>query len=66
VTDTELLTVERVMAEVDAVDSEELAELATVLLPPERLAAAGVGPDEDRFRAAVGRASATLVEQAAA
>jgi predicted Zn-dependent peptidase len=66
VTDTELLTVERVMAEIDAVDSEELAELATVLLPPERLAAAGVGPDEGRFRAAVRRASATLVEQAAA
>jgi len=28
--------------------------------------AAGVGPDETRFRSAVGRASATLVEQAAA
>jgi len=35
-------------------------------LPAERLAAAGVGPDEGRFRSAVGRASATLVEQAAA
>jgi predicted Zn-dependent peptidase len=66
VTDTELLTVERVMAEIDAVDTDELAELATVLLPPERLAAAGVGPDENRFRAAVGRASTSLVGQAAA
>ena len=42
VTDTELLTLERVMAEIDAVDTGELAELATVLLPSERLAAAGV------------------------
>ena len=66
VTDTELLTVERVMAEIDAVDTGELAELATVLLPPERLAAAGVGPDETRFRTAVGRASEKLVGQAAA
>jgi predicted Zn-dependent peptidase len=66
VTDTELLTLERVMAEIDAVDPEELAELATVLLPSERLAAAGVGPDEARFRSAVGRASSSLVEQAAA
>ena len=57
VTDTELLTLERVIAEIDAVDPDELAELAAVLLPPERLAAAGVGPDEERFRAAVGRAS---------
>jgi predicted Zn-dependent peptidase len=66
VTDTELLTLERVIAEIDAVHTDELAELAEVLLPAERLAAAGVGPDEARFRSAVGRASATLVEQAAA
>jgi predicted Zn-dependent peptidase len=66
VTDTELLTLERVMAEIDAVDGDELAELVSDLLPPERLAAAGVGPDEARFRAAVARASSTLVGQAAA
>src|SRR5690242_19272919 len=66
VTDTELLTLERVIAEIDAVDPDELAELASVLLPPERLAAAGVGSDEEHFRSAVGRASASLVEQAAA
>ncbi len=66
VSDTELLTLERVMAEIDAVDAGELAELASVLLPPERLAAAGVGPDEARFREAVGRASTTLVAEEAA
>jgi len=66
VTDTELLTLERVIAEIDAVEADELAELATALLPSERLAAAGVGPDEARFRAAVGQASSNLGEQAAA
>ena len=66
VTDTELLTLERVIAEIDAVEPDELAELAAASLPPERLAAAGVGPDEERFRSAVGRASSSLREQAAA
>jgi hypothetical protein len=54
------------MAEIEAVDESELADLAGALLAPERLAAAGVGPDEERFRAAVGRASASLGQQAAA
>jgi hypothetical protein len=36
------------------------------VLPSERLAAAGVGPDEARFRSAVGHASATLVKKQAA
>ena len=54
------------IAEIDAVDEDELGELAASLLPSERLAAAGVGPDEAHFRAAVGRASEKLVEQAAA
>ncbi len=66
VTDTELLTLERVIAEIDAVDAGELAELAGSLLTPERMAAAGVGPDEARFRDAVSRASTRLGEQAAA
>ena len=56
----------RVMAEIHAVDGDELAELATALLPPERLAAAGVGSDEAHFRSAVSRASSSLVGQAAA
>jgi predicted Zn-dependent peptidase len=53
ITDTELLSIERIMAEVDAVEPEALAELAGVLLAPERLSAAGIGPDEERFLAAV-------------
>ena len=54
ISDTELLTLERLMAEIDAVEPAELAELAAVLLPTDKLAAACVGPDEGVFRAAVG------------
>jgi predicted Zn-dependent peptidase len=64
--DTELLTFDRIFSEIDAVTGEELAELAGVLLPPERLSASGVGPDEERFRRAVERANASLVARAAA
>jgi predicted Zn-dependent peptidase len=66
ISDTELLTLERIMGEIDAVDEEELAELASVLLAPDRLSASGVGPDEDRFRSAVEHANAGLVTAAAA
>ena len=45
ITDTELLSIERIMAEIDAVEPEALAELAEVLLAPEKLSAAGIGPE---------------------
>jgi len=54
ITDTELLSFDRIIAEIEAVEPDAVAELAGVLLAPERLSAAGVGPDEDRFRAAIG------------
>ena len=54
ITDTELLSFERIIAEIDAVEPDAIAELAGALLGPERLSAAGVGPSEDRFRAAIG------------
>jgi len=54
ITDTELLSFERIIAEIDAVEADAVAELAGVLLGPDRLSAACVGPDEDRFRAAIG------------
>ena len=66
ISDTELLTFDRIFAEIDAVTPDELAELAGVLLPPERLSASGVGPDEERFRRAIERANASLVARAAA
>jgi len=54
ITDTELLTFERIIAEIEAVEEDAVAELAGALLAPERLSAAGVGPDEERFKAAIG------------
>jgi predicted Zn-dependent peptidase len=66
ISDTELLTFDRIFAEIDGVDRDAIAELAAVLLPQERLSAAGVGPDEERFRRAVERANAGLVARAAA
>ena len=66
ITDTELLTFERLMAEIDAVDAETIAELAAVLLAPERISAAGIGPSEKRFVEAAGRVNAGLAAKAAA
>jgi len=64
ITDTELLSIERIMAEVDAVEAEALAELAGVLLAPEKLSAAGIGPDESRFLAAVEHVNPGLAKAA--
>src|SRR4051812_24903717 len=66
ITETELMTFDRIFAEIDAVTSEDIAELCAVLLEPSGLSASGVGPDEDRFRSAVERASPSLLERAAA
>ena len=66
ITDTELLTLDRIIAEIDAVDAGELAELAAVLLAPETLSASGIGPNEDRFLAAVEQVHPGLPAQAAA
>ena len=51
ITDTELLSIDRIAAEIDAVPAEAVAELAGILLAPEKLSAAGIGPSEERFRA---------------
>ncbi len=60
-TDTELLSLDRICAEIDAVDAEAVAALARQLFAPERLSVAGIGPDEDRFREAVGMLNPALV-----
>jgi predicted Zn-dependent peptidase len=65
ITDTEILSLDRIIAEIDAVEADALAELAGLLLAPERLSAAGIGPDEDRFAAAVERISPSLTAAAA-
>ena len=66
ITDTELMTFDRIFAEIDAVQAEDLAELAGVLLAPEQLSASGVGPDEEHFRTAIARANSALTARAAA
>jgi predicted Zn-dependent peptidase len=65
ITDTELLSLDRIIAEIDAVDANALAELAGVLLAPDRLSAAAIGPNEERFLAAVERINPALAAAAA-
>ena len=60
ITDTELLSLERIIAEIEAVESEGVSELAEVLLAPERLSASGIGPSEERFLEAIERISPAL------
>ena len=48
-----------------AVTAEEIAALARELYAPERLSAAGIGPSEKRFRAAVERINPEAVARAA-
>jgi predicted Zn-dependent peptidase len=49
-----LLSLDEVVARIDAVSLEDLRALATELWSPERLSAAGIGPDETAFRDALG------------
>jgi predicted Zn-dependent peptidase len=66
ISDTELLTFDRIFAEIDAVQPDDLAELCALLLTPEQLSASGVGAKEEVFRAAVERANPALLAKAAA
>jgi predicted Zn-dependent peptidase len=62
--DLPLLEPEEIMARIDAVTLDDLRGLTDELWKPERLSAAGIGPDEDAFRAAV--AEVTPAAEAAA
>ncbi|MFL5964481.1 MAG: M16 family metallopeptidase [Gaiellaceae bacterium] len=53
ITDSELLSLDRIVAEIDAVEASSISELATALLAPERLSAACIGPNDERFLAAL-------------
>jgi predicted Zn-dependent peptidase len=66
ITDTELLSIDRIAAEIEAVTPESVAELAGVLLAPDKLSASGIGPSEERFREAVRRIKPELPARAAA
>ena len=65
VTATPLFTVEEIVRRLEAVTSEEVAELADELLGVEKLSAAGIGPDEEKFREAVALVSPNLLSVAA-
>jgi predicted Zn-dependent peptidase len=49
--DMPLLSLDEAVERIEAVTLDDLAELSAVLLAPERLSAAGIGADEDIFRA---------------
>jgi predicted Zn-dependent peptidase len=65
VTGVALLSADEVVARLDAVTADEVAALARDLLAPARLSAAGIGPDEERFRSAVELVNPTLLARAA-
>jgi predicted Zn-dependent peptidase len=65
ITDTELLTFERIIAEIEAVEIATVTELTGLLLAPARISAAGIGPSEERFREAVARVNPRLEARAA-
>jgi predicted Zn-dependent peptidase len=63
-TDSEILSLDRLVAEIDSVDAEAVAALAAELLAEERLSAAGIGPSEEHFQAALEQATPTLARAA--
>jgi predicted Zn-dependent peptidase len=65
VTETPLLTVEEIVERLEAVTADNIAELAGDLLGVEKLSAAGIGPDEAKFREAVALVSPKLLSEAA-
>ena len=60
-TDTELLSLDRICAEIDAVDAEAVAALARQLFAPERLSAPGIGPEPGALAEAVAELNPALV-----
>jgi predicted Zn-dependent peptidase len=65
VSESELLSFERIIAEIEAVEPEAVAELAALLLAPEKLSVSGIGPSAARFRKAVRGVNPGLLAAAA-
>ena len=65
VTGTEIVPIEETERRIAAVTAEDIAALARDLYAPELLSAAGIGPSEKRFRAAVERINPGAVARAA-
>jgi predicted Zn-dependent peptidase len=64
VTDSELMSIDRIVAEIDAVEATSVSELAASLLASERLSAACIGPSEERFVEALERITPSLARAA--
>jgi predicted Zn-dependent peptidase len=62
---TEILPIEEIERKIVAVTEDDVASLARELYAPQRLSAAGIGPSEKRFRAAVQRLNPAAAERAA-
>ena len=59
-TGTELLTVDELVARVEAVTAQDVQELARLHWSPDAMSAAAIGPSGDVIRAAVSRLSPEL------
>ena len=66
ITDSELLDLDHILAEIDAVDASSVAELTGALLAREGLSVAAVGPSEKRVLKAVESVCPDLISAAAA
>jgi len=64
--DLPILSVNEMLERIDAVGIEQVRELAAELFDPACLSVAGVGPDEEDFRAAIGPLGTAIVAAAAA
>jgi predicted Zn-dependent peptidase len=64
VTDSEILSLDRVIAEIDGVDADGVCALAAELLDPDRLSAAGIGPNEEHFLEALESVTPALARAA--
>jgi hypothetical protein len=60
------MSLDRILAEIEAVDTSAVSELAQLLLARDALSAAAVGPREDRLAEAVEPVCPGLVAAAAA
>jgi predicted Zn-dependent peptidase len=65
VTETELLTLDEILESIDAVAADDVASLASELLPHERLSVAGIGASERRFRKAAAGLNPALADASA-
>jgi predicted Zn-dependent peptidase len=64
ITDAELMSLDRIVTEIDGVEAESVSELAGALLATDRLSAACIGPNEEHFLAALEQVTPALARAA--